>query len=78
MQMMLEIKEYILRKIGHDKDKELTYTEIGRHAMGSVGAWLVNIAVVGCNLGVCAGYMIFISTNLTVSRLASLRQTHTK
>ncbi len=67
MQLMLEIKEYIVRKMGHDKDKELNYTEMGRYALGTFGAWMVNITVVGCNLGVCAGYMIFISTNLEVS-----------
>ena len=34
--------------------------------MGQFGKWAVDISVLGCNLGVCAGYMIFISSNLQV------------
>ena len=67
MQLMLEIKKHILQRLGHDKNKELNYTEMGRYSLGTVGAWLVNITVVCCNMGVCAGYMIFISSNLEVS-----------
>lgn len=64
MQMMLELKRKISEK--YPEEKNLNYTKIGDIVLGSVGKWSVNIAVLGCNLGVCAGYMIFISTNLQV------------
>ena len=35
--------------------------------MGWFGKWAVDISVLGCNLGVCAGYMVFIASNLQVS-----------
>ena len=63
---MLEVKDFIVKKVPPEKRKELNYTEVGRQSLGTLGAWVVNVAVVGCNLGVCAGYMIFISTNLEV------------
>lgn len=66
MQLMLEIKQHIQQKIPAEKRQDLNYTKIGYIAMGPLGKWAVNIAVLGCNLGVCAGYMIFISTNLQV------------
>ena len=50
-----------------EKRKSLNYTELGRQAMGAVGKWAVNVTVLGCNLGVAAGYMIFIAGNLQVS-----------
>ena len=50
-----------------EKRKSLNYTELGRQALGQVGKWAVDISVLGCNLGVCAGYMIFIAGNLFVS-----------
>ena len=65
---MLDIKRHIQEMLPARDPKELTYTQIGYIAMGPVGKWAVNIAVLGCNLGVCAGYMIFISTNLQVIR----------
>ena len=49
-----------------EKRRSLNYTELGRVAMGQFGKWAVDISVLGCNLGVCAGYMIFISSNLRV------------
>lgn len=66
MQMMLEVKHHIEQKMPHHAGKDLNYTKIGYIALGTFGKWAVNIAVLGCNLGVCAGYMIFISTNLQV------------
>ena len=47
--------------------KGLNYTHIGEKALGLFGKWSVNLAVLLCNLGVCAGYMIFISSNLQVN-----------
>lgn len=64
MQMMLELKRKVAEK--YPEENNLNYTKIGYIVLGSVGKWSVNIAVLGCNLGVCAGYMIFISTNLQV------------
>ena len=49
-----------------EKRRSLNYTELGREAMEQFGKWAVDISVLGCNLGVCAGYMIFISSNLRV------------
>ena len=49
------------------KRKALNYTELGRQALGPFGKWAVDVSVLACNLGVCAGYMIFISGNLHVS-----------
>ena len=51
-----------------EKRRSLNYTELGRVAMGQFGKWAVDISVLGCNLGVCAGYMIFISGNLRVRK----------
>lgn len=67
MQLMLEVKHHIEQKFPEQSGKDLNYTKIGYIALGTFGKWAVNIAVLGCNLGVCAGYMIFISTNLQVS-----------
>ena len=49
-----------------EKRRSLNYTELGRAAMGQFGKWAVDIPVLSYNLGVCAGYMIFISSNLQV------------
>ena len=68
MQLMLECKHYVTRLLPLEKRKSLNYTELGRQAMGGVGKWAVDISVLGCNLGVCAGYMIFISGNLHVRK----------
>ena len=67
MHLMLEIKRHIQDKLPSERRKSLNYPEIGYVALGPFGKWAVNIAVLGCNLGVCAGYMIFISDNLRVS-----------
>ena len=66
MQLMLEVKRHLQKTLPVRESKELTYTQIGYRALGPIGKWAVNISVLGCNLGVCAGYMIFISTNLQV------------
>ena len=67
MQLMLEVKRHIEKNYPGQSNKELNYTKMGHVALGTFGKWAVNIAVLGCNLGVCAGYMIFISTNLQVT-----------
>ena len=67
MQLMLECKNLVSWRLPPGKKKSLNYTELGRVALGSFGKWAVNLSVLGCNLGVCAGYLIFISSNLQVS-----------
>lgn len=68
MQLMLECKHYVAAKIlPPEKRQSLNYTELGRQALGAVGKWAVDISVLACQLGVCAGYMIFIAGNLHVS-----------
>ncbi|CAI8048051.1 Proton-coupled amino acid transporter 4 [Geodia barretti] len=65
MQLMLECKHYVCARLpSREKRKSLNYTELGRQALGGFGKWAVDISVLGCNLGVCAGYMIFIAGNL--------------
>ena len=66
MQLMLECKKKIGTTLSPEQARSLTYTELGKIALGWFGKWSVNIAVLCCNLGVCAGYMIFISSNLQV------------
>lgn len=77
MQLMLECKKKAVLGLTPEEQKEFTYTQLGKAAMdnisiysvklGFVGKWAVDISVLGCNLGVCAGYMIFIASNLRVS-----------
>lgn len=71
MQMMLEVKRHIEQKMPEHAGGDLNYTKIGYIALGTFGKWAVNVAVLGCNLGVCAGYMIFISTNLQVGQFGT-------
>ena len=68
MQLMLDCKRFVVRTLPPEKRKSLNYTELGRIAMGPFGKWAVDISVIVCNLGVCAGYMIFISSNLEVCK----------
>ena len=67
MQLMLDCKNFVCLTLPPHKRKSLNYTSLGYEALGSFGKWTVNISVLVCNLGVCAGYLIFISSNLQVS-----------
>ena len=67
MQLMLECKHVVERQLPIREKQNLNYTQIGEKAWGLFGKWAVNLSVLLCNLGVCAGYMIFISSNLQVS-----------
>ena len=67
MQLMLECKAVVMTRVPPKDRKDLTYTKIGQSALGFFGKWAVDLSVLGCNLGVCAGYMIFIASNLQVS-----------
>ncbi len=64
MQLMLECKNAVSRSLPSERKKSLNYTELGKAALGWFGKWAVNLSVLACNLGVCAGYMIFIASNL--------------
>lgn len=64
MQLILECKKRVGKNLSPEQAHSLTFTDIGNAALGLIGKWSVNIAVLCCNLGVCAGYMIFISSNL--------------
>lgn len=64
---MLECKHVVERQLPIREKQNLNYTQIGEKAWGLFGKWAVNLSVLLCNLGVCAGYMIFISSNLQVS-----------
>lgn len=66
MQVMLECKNFVTRRMPPERRQSLNYTELGRIAMGWFGKWAVDISVLTCNLGVCAGYMLFIASNLQV------------
>lgn len=66
MQLMLECKYAVERSLPFQDRQSLNYTHIGEKALGFFGKWSVNLSVLLCNLGVCAGYMIFISSNLQV------------
>ena len=61
MLLIVEIKrrcEVVSQR--HDID----FSSMGRICMGLPGRVLVDISVLICNLGVCAGYMVFIGANL--------------
>jgi amino acid permease len=64
MQLMLDCKALALAH-GYSvpATREFVYTDVGR-AVGRWGVALVNINVIMCNLGACAGYLIFIGSNL--------------
>jgi proton-coupled amino acid transporter len=64
MQLMLECKDKATQGLSPEEKKEFNYTQVGRRALGFFGKWAVDISVLLCNLGVCAGYMIFIASNL--------------
>ena len=67
MQLMLECKNYATKGWPSVKKKEFTFNDVGRSAFGFPGKFAVDLNVIFCNLGVCAGYIIFIASNLQVS-----------
>ena len=69
MQLMLECKAYATRNLSSIKKKEFTFNNVGRAAFGFPGKFAVDLNVIFCNLGVCAGYIIFIASNLEVSEM---------
>ena len=69
MQLMLECKRYATRQLSAAKKKDFTFNDVGREAFGFPGKFAVDLNVIFCNLGVCAGYIIFIASNLQVSSI---------
>ena len=67
MQLLIECKQSLSKELSPAERRAFNFTKLGERALGEFGKWAVNLSVVGCNLGVCAAYMIFISNNLRVS-----------
>ncbi|XP_076344776.1 uncharacterized protein LOC143244286 isoform X3 [Tachypleus tridentatus] len=53
--------------------KDLNYGDLGQHAMGNIGRWLVDMTILVSQLGFCCAYLIFISENLSsyISRVSN-------
>ena len=76
MQLMLQCRDEVFLNLTSEEKKSFNYTELGKKAfekiriegknLGPIGKWAVDLSVLACNLGVCAGYMIFIASNLRV------------
>lgn len=76
MQLMLQCRDEVFQNLSPEEKKNFNYTELGKKAfekiriegknLGPIGKWAVDLSVLACNLGVCAGYMIFIASNLRV------------
>ncbi|XP_013395814.1 amino acid transporter AVT3B isoform X1 [Lingula anatina] len=45
--------------------QELNYGDVGFYAMGKLGQWLVDLAILISQVGFCCAYLIFISKNLS-------------
>ena len=63
MLLILEIKRGCQSISGK---RNLDFSTMGKICMGLPGRILVDISVLICNLGVCAGYMLFIGGNLRI------------
>ena len=63
MLLILEIKRGCQKVT---KNRNLDFSTMGRVCMGVPGRILVDISILLCNLGVCAGYMLFIGGNLRI------------
>ena len=63
MLLILEIKRGCQKVT---KNRNLDFSTMGRVCMGVPGRILVDVSVLLCNLGVCAGYMLFIGGNLRI------------
>ena len=67
MQIILDCKRFATRNLSSKDRKEYTFNDVGRKSFGFFGKLAVDLNVIFCNLGVCAGYVIFIASNLQVS-----------
>eukprot|EP01094_Clydonella_sp_ATCC50884_P009510 TRINITY_DN19043_c0_g1_i1.p1 TRINITY_DN19043_c0_g1~~TRINITY_DN19043_c0_g1_i1.p1 ORF type:complete len:438 (-),score=67.65 TRINITY_DN19043_c0_g1_i1:200-1444(-) len=50
--------------VGEHPESPASYGDVGRHALGPMGALVVNASLVFTQIGFCTVYMIFISENL--------------
>ena len=66
MQLILQCKHHATKKLSPSDKQKFTFTDIGRAAGGVIGKWSVDFSVILCNIGVCAGYTVFIGTNVQV------------
>jgi len=66
MHLILECKNYAASNHSSQNKRKFTYNDIGRAAFGTIGKLAVDFDVLLCNLGVCASYIIFVSSNLQV------------
>jgi amino acid permease len=64
MQLLIQCKQRASRGLPPERKREFTFTDVGRVAAGTVGKWSVDFSVILCNIGVCAGYTVFIASNL--------------
>lgn len=76
MQLILQCKQHVTKGLAPDDKQKFTFTDIGKAAGGVIGKWSVDFSVILCNIGVCAGYTVFIATNIQVGKEAEGRATH--
>ncbi|ELT99255.1 hypothetical protein CAPTEDRAFT_221555 [Capitella teleta] len=50
---------------GHGGHHELNYGDVGFHAVGWIGRFLVDVTIIISQIGFCCAYLIFISENLS-------------
>ena len=67
MHLILQCKQYATKNLSPEEKRNFTFTDVGRSAGGVIGKWSVDFSVILCNVGVCAGYIVFIASNLQVS-----------
>ena len=78
MQLILQCKQHVTKGLSLEDKQKFTFTDIGRAAGGVIGKWSVDFSVILCNIGVCAGYTVFIATNIQVSSDVGVEATNDK
>lgn len=68
MQLILQCKHHVTKGLSPDDKQKFTFTDIGKAAGGVIGKWSVDFSVILCNIGVCAGYTVFIASNIQVGK----------
>ena len=67
MQLILQCKHHVTKGLSLEEKQKFTFTDIGKAAGRAIGKWSVDFSVILCNIGVCAGYTVFIASNIQVS-----------
>ena len=75
MQLILQCKHHVTKGLSPDDKQKFTFTDIGKAAGGVIGKWSVDFSVILCNIGVCAGYTVFIASNIQVGKEVDGRAT---